>query len=199
MSSSEKSDVPPGTLRKAAVVDVPEIHKLIMHYANKRRMLPVSLSRLYECVRDFFVYELKEGTLPSPKCPSDTPKSRSQREASPLLVACGALHVLWEDLAEVRSVAVRQDLRGKGIGRVLVEACKEEAKALRIPRVFCLTYSPRFFQHLGFREVDKASLPHKIWADCINCPQFPDCAEVPLVCELTPPEGTCPGAPRVVP
>jgi amino-acid N-acetyltransferase len=99
-------------------------------------------------------------------------------------VACAALKVVWEDLAEVRSVAVKPSLRGRGIGRMLVEAVKKEARELLIPRVFCLTYVPGFFRRLGFREVDKGSLPHKIWADCINCPQFPDCGEVPLVCDL---------------
>ena len=161
MEKADNPEVPKGRLRQAAVVDVPAVHKIIMFYANKRKMLPVSLSRLYEALRDFIVYEV-EGEV----------------------VACAALHILWEDLAEVRSVAVRQELRGKGIGRVLVEACKEEAKRLGLPRVFCLTYSVKFFQALGFHEVEKASLPHKIWADCINCPQFPDCSEVPMVCEL---------------
>ena len=165
MTQPNKTDSGGGELRKAAVVDIPEIHKLIMYYANQRQMLPVSLSHLYECVRDFFVYETPDG-----------------------VVACAALHVLWEDLAEVRSVAVREDLRGKGVGRLLVDACKKEAGKLRIPRVFCLTYTPKFFQRMGFQEVDKASLPHKIWADCINCPQFPDCGEIPLVCDLKKPE-----------
>jgi amino-acid N-acetyltransferase len=152
---------PKGRLRKAAVDDVPALHKLIMHYAVKRKMLPLSLSRLYESVRDFFVYETSRG-----------------------VVACAALHVVWDDLAEVRSVAVRPRMRGRGIGRILVEAAKKEARDLSIPRVFCLTYNPDFFRRLGFRQVDKASLPHKVWADCIHCPQFPDCGEVPLVCDL---------------
>ena len=151
-----------GKLHKAAVVDVPVLHRLIMHYAKKHQMLPLSLSRLYECVRDFFVYETPQG-----------------------VVGCAALHVVWEDLGELRSLAVEPESQGRGIGRMLVEACKEEAVGLRLPRLFCLTYVPGFFKSLGFREVDKASLPHKVWADCINCPQFPDCGEVPLVCDLT--------------
>jgi len=163
MANDDKCELPEGRLRQAGVGDVPAIQKLVMFYANKRKMLPVSLSRLYEDVRDFFVYE-----------------------TGGEVVACAALHVVWEDLAEVRSVAVKQELRGKGIGRVLVDACNNEAKRLGLPRVFCLTYSVKFFQALGFREVDKASLPHKIWADCIDCPQFPDCSEVPMVLDLEP-------------
>ena len=172
MATDDHSDVPKGRLRQAAVADVPGIQKLIMFYANKRKMLPVSLSRLYEDIRDFFVYEI-DGEV----------------------VACAALHIVWEDIAEVRSVAVKQELRGKGLGRVLVDACRGEAKRLGLPRVFCLTYSVKFFQALGFHEVDKASLPHKIWADCINCPQFPDCSEVPMVSDLVPP-GEAPAAPE---
>ena len=156
-----ESKLPRGKLRKAAVVDVPALHKLIMHYANMQQMLPCSLSRLYECVRDFFVYETGEG-----------------------VVACAALHVVWEDFGELRSLAVEAAHQRRGIGRALVEACRDEAVKLRLPRVFCLTYVPEFFKSLGFRQVDKSTLPHKVWADCINCPQFPDCGEVPLVCEL---------------
>jgi amino-acid N-acetyltransferase len=163
MEKAENPEPLKGRLRRAAVADVPAVHKLIMFYANKRKMLPASLSRLYEQLRDFFVYEI-DGEV----------------------VACGALHVLWEDLGEVRSLAVKYELRGKGIGRVLVDACKDEAKGLGLPRIFCLTYSVKFFQRNGFREVDKNSLPHKIWADCINCPQFPDCSEVPMVFDLEP-------------
>ncbi|HUW56817.1 MAG TPA: N-acetyltransferase [Planctomycetota bacterium] len=161
MGAADTPKRPQPRLRKAAVVDVPAIHKLIMHYANARQMLPCSLSRLYESLRDFFVYETADGVQ-----------------------ACAALHVVWEDLAELRSLAVRPELQGRGIGRMLVEACKEEARKLRLARVFCLTYVPGFFERLGFKEVDKASLPHKVWADCINCPQFPDCGEVPLLCDL---------------
>jgi len=161
MARSSVPKLPDGKLRKAAVVDVPALHKLIMHYANMQQMLPCSLSRLYECVRDFFVYETSQG-----------------------IVGCAALHVVWEDLGELRSLAVEADHQRRGIGRALVEACRDEAAKLRLPRVFCLTYVPEFFRSLGFRQVDKSTLPHKVWADCINCPQFPDCGEVPLVCDL---------------
>lgn len=160
MSDSGQSGPVEGKLRKAKVVDVPAIHKLIMRYADQHQMLPASLSKLYERVRDFFIYENPQGVM-----------------------ACAALHVVWEDLAEVRSVAVSPELKGRGIGRALVEACKKEAKKLRIKRVFCLTYTPEFFRRLGFRDVSKNELPHKVWADCINCPQFPDCSEVPLIFE----------------
>jgi amino-acid N-acetyltransferase len=155
----------PGVLRKAAVVDVPAVHRLILTYAERGAMLAVPLSKLYDRVRNFFVYEV-DGQV----------------------VACAALHVLWEDLGEVRSLAVSKDWQGRGIARELVEACVREARELCLPRVFCLTYVPGFFTKLGFAEVDKSTLPHKVWADCINCPHFPDCNEVPLVRDLAEPE-----------
>jgi len=142
-------------------VDVDTIHKLIMVYAVEQKVLAVPLSKLYDRVRDFFVIE-----------------------TGGEVVACAALHVMWSDLGEVRSLAVRSDCQGRGFGRRLVKACKQEAVDLRLPRVFCLTYVPEFFKPLGFVEVDKAELPHKVWADCINCPQFPDCGEVPMVSDL---------------
>ena len=154
-----------GTLRRAAVVDVKTIHKLIRHYADRRQMLARSLSTLYEHVREFFVCETEEEGV----------------------VACGALHVTWEDLGEIRSVAVRSGHKGRGYGERIVRACIEEARQLKLPRVFCLTYMPDYFRRLGFVEIDKSELPHKVWADCVNCPQFPDCGEVPLMLELETP------------
>jgi amino-acid N-acetyltransferase len=95
-----------------------------------------------------------------------------------------ALHLCWEDLAEIRSLAVREGDRKKGIGAKLVKACLAEANTLRIKRVFALTYEPAFFERLGFKKVDKAVLPHKIWTDCLKCVKFPDCDEIALVKEL---------------
>jgi amino-acid N-acetyltransferase len=161
---TESADFDPAdvTLRKAAVVDVKTIHRMIMHFADRRQMLGRSLSKLYEHVREFYV-----------------------AEAVGEIVACGALHVVWDDLGEVRSLAVRAGFQRKGLGQRIVRACIDEARQLGLPRVFCLTYVPDFFRMLGFEEVDKSVLPHKVWAECVNCPQFPDCGEVPLMLELT--------------
>lgn len=148
-------------VRKARVDDVPAIHALVKEFARQEAMLPLSLSDVYEKLRDFFVADRDD-----------------------VVVGCAALHVVWEDLAEVRSVAVRSDLQGQGVGRDLVLACVSEAPALGVTRVFTLTYVPEFFQRMGFAEVEKDALPHKVWSDCVRCPHFPNCDEVALIAEL---------------
>ncbi len=124
-------------------------------------MLPRSLNELYEHIRDMFVYE-EEGRLKG---------------------AC-ALHVVWEDLAEIRSLAVSKEARGRGIGASLIGKCLEEALGIGVSKAFALTYIPDFFMRLGFSAVDKSELPHKIWGDCIRCPKFPDCNEFAVVKKL---------------
>ena len=86
----------------------------------------------------------------------------------------------WENLAEIRSLVVREDCGKRGVGKALVESCLAEAHTLGIRRVFVLTYKESFFEKLGFHIIDKADLPHKIWADCLRCAKFPDCDEVAM-------------------
>jgi amino-acid N-acetyltransferase len=148
-------------IRKAKLEDVKEIQKLIKHYSTRGGILPRSLSELYDHLRDFFVY------------------TRNRK-----VIGICALHLCWEDLAEIRSLAVQEEDLKKGIGAKLVKACLAEANTLRIERVFALTYEPAFFERLGFKKVDKAVLPHKIWTDCLKCVKFPDCDEIALVKEL---------------
>ncbi|MCX8118544.1 MAG: N-acetyltransferase [Desulfobacterota bacterium] len=148
-------------IRKARVSDVKEIQQLIKQYSNRGDILPRSLLELYDHLRDFYIYV----------------------EAGKIRGIC-ALHVCWEDLGEIRSLAVREESRRQGIGMKLVRACLREAKALGIKRVFALTYRPDFFERLKFKVVDKSILPHKIWADCIQCVKFPDCDEVAVLKEL---------------
>ena len=145
-------------IRKAVIGDIREIQKLVNEFARKEQMIPRSVNELYENIRDFVVAE----------------------EKGKLAGAC-ALHVLWEDLAEVRSLAVRKDSQGKGIGSGMVRTCIRDAQKLGIRRVFVLTYQPDFFRKLGFGDTDKASLPQKIWGDCIRCPKFPECDEHALI------------------
>jgi amino-acid N-acetyltransferase len=97
---------------------------------------------------------------------------------------CCALAIVWEDIAEIRSLTVREDMRGQGLGRRLVHACMAEAADLGIPRVFTLTYKTEFFSKLGYRVVEKDVLPNKIWADCIHCAKFPDCDEIAMLAYL---------------
>src|SRR3990172_12147399 len=121
-------------------------------------MIPRSINELYEHIRDFIVAE----------------------ENGRITGVC-ALHVLWEDLAEVRSLAVRKEYQKMGVGKKLVKRCIVEAGTLGIKRVFVLTYQPLFFKKLGFVDIDKASLPQKIWGDCVRCPKFPECDEHALI------------------
>ena len=148
-------------IRKAQIADVKEIQKLLMTFANRGDMLSRSLSELYESLRDFYVVE-EEGVL----------------------LGAAALHIVWDDLAEVRSVAVVEDSGRKGIGSRLVQACIAEAREIGLKRIFCLTYKPDFFAKHGFRLVDKAELPHKVWGDCIKCAKFPDCDENAMILDL---------------
>jgi N-acetylglutamate synthase and related acetyltransferases len=143
--------------------DVKGIHQLIAEYARKGDMLPRSLADIYENLRDYFVFEEDGGEL----------------------VGSAAIHIMWEDLAEVRSLAVREGKMRRGIGTQLVESCISEAIVLGIGRVFALTYKPDFFEKLGFHIVDKAELPQKIWTDCLKCAKFPDCDEVALVADFS--------------
>ncbi len=142
-------------IRKARIQEVPRIKQLIEDHMKEGFMLLRPLSELYENVRDFFVWE-EEGAIHG----------------------CSSLHIVWEDLAEIKSLAVDRTGRGKGWGRELVERCIEEAKTLQIQRVFALTQIPQFFEKLGFQVLDKDQLPHKVWAECINCPKFPGCDEI---------------------
>ena len=148
-------------IRKAQIADVKDIQKILMTFANRGDMLSRSLSELYESLRDFYVVE-EDGEL----------------------LGAAALHIVWEELAEVRSVAVTEDAGRKGIGSRLVQACIAEARELGLKRLFCLTYKQDFYAKHGFRLVDKAELPHKVWGDCIKCPKFPDCDENAMILDL---------------
>ena len=148
-------------IRKARIGDPPAIMALVNGFAARELMLPRALNELYEGLRDYFVWE-QDGKI----------------------VGCAAMHVSWEGLGEVRSLAVLEEAQARGIGTELVNACLQEARDLGLNRVFVLTYVPPFFRRFGFRDCSKASLPHKIWTDCVRCPKFPDCDEEALIVEL---------------
>lgn len=150
-------------IRKATLADVKAMQSLINQYADSGQMLPRALNELYEQLRDFHVYE-EDGSL----------------------VGVCALHVSWDGLAEIRSLAVRKERMKRGIGAELVRHCLAEAAELQVKRVFALTYQDGFFRRLGFADVDKKELPHKIWTDCLNCVKFPNCDETALIITLSP-------------
>jgi len=152
-------------IRNARMDDVKKIYVLLAHFSNKGLLLGRSLSSLYDQLRDFLVYE------------------ESREGEPPTVIGVCALHVCWENLAEIRSLAIAESHHGRGIGRQLVQACIREADQLGIDKVFTLTYQPVFFEKLGFRSIDKNELPHKVWSDCIQCPKFPDCNEEAMLLE----------------
>jgi amino-acid N-acetyltransferase len=150
-----------GILRKARTGDVLRMQEMINGFADKGAMLHRSLSELYESVRDFWVVE-ENGAV----------------------VGCAALHISWRDLAELKCLAVDEAAQGKGYGRKLIEACIVEANELGIGNVFALTYVPGVFQKIGFDIVEKATLPRKVWTECIHCPKFTDCTEIAVLRNL---------------
>lgn len=148
-------------VRHARIPDVRAIHQLLLFYAQDGQLLGRSLADIYDALRDFYVYE-EDGVI----------------------LGVGALAICWEDLAEVRSLAVTDGQQGKGIGRQIVSACLDEARELGLKRVFALTYQPDFFKRMGFEDIEKSELPQKIWSVCINCVKFPDCDELALAINI---------------
>ena len=149
-------------IRKASLKDVKKIHTLISEQAKGGHLLARAIADLYSQIRDFSV-----------AVDDDTGE----------IIGCGALRIVWEDLAEVRSVAVQSQRQSKGVGRKLIGTLIEESRELGIKKVFVLTYRVSLFSKMGFSLMDKGLLPHKIWADCVKCPKFPECDEVAMVME----------------
>lgn len=151
-------------VERAKLADVEAMKVLLDDFARAGDLLARSRLNLYESIRDFVVARLGDE-----------------------IVGLSALRISWIDLGEVRSLAVRRDLQGQGIGKALVERCLADARELGLQRVFALTYRPEFFATLGFAEVEKAQLPHKVWQDCVHCVKFPDCDEVAVMLQLPGP------------
>ncbi|NOR66355.1 MAG: N-acetyltransferase [Woeseiaceae bacterium] len=144
--------------RAAKISDVEAIHALINSYAERDRMLFRSVADIYENLQCFTVAEL-DGSV----------------------VGCCALEIVWSDLAEIKSLAVDETKKAKGIGRMLVAAAAEQAAALGVPRVFALTLEPEFFLKSGFEIVEKETMPMKVWSDCARCPKQQNCDEIAVV------------------
>jgi amino-acid N-acetyltransferase len=155
-------------IRKATIHDVKEIHALLAIHAERGELLPRPLSDLYDYLRDFSIFETDHGGHLAGVC---------------------ALHVCWEELAEIRSLAVFPQHQKQGIGSALIANALAEARELGTSRVFALTYQPGFFSRHGFETIDKDLLPRKIWADCIKCVKFPNCDEIAVLKILDHREG----------
>ena len=150
-------------IRKARIADVVEIHKMLWRFSKAEKLLARSLSELYTTLRDIVVFEDEAGRI----------------------LGCCCLHIVWEDLAEIRSLAVLESHQHRGIGRDLVAACISEAKELGIGKLFALTGEVAFFERLGFQLENKEDLPHKVWWDCRHCPKHPNyCDESALVLDI---------------
>jgi len=165
--------VKPVLIRKARMGDVRAMHRLLSHFADKRELLPRAISEVYENLQQFYVAE----------------------DHGKLLGTC-ALYVTWDNLAEVKALAVEEKYQGRGIGKQLLKACLEVARELDIRRLFTLTIRTGFFEHFGFRHVDKENLPHKVWTECVRCVYFPErCIEYAMVKDLP---GRGPEPPKII-
>ena len=148
-------------LRRAKLTDVEAMMSLINHFADQGLMLPRSRNSLYECLREFLVMEDQDR-----------------------IIGTGALHIIWNDLAEIRALAVLEEYQCQGVGRSLVSALLEDARVIGCPRVFTLTYQPGFFERCGFAMMKKEDMPHKVWKECVHCVKFPNCDENAMILNL---------------
>jgi amino-acid N-acetyltransferase len=148
-------------VRIANINDVKAIHSLINAYAERDQMLFRSMADIYKNLQTFLVVE-QDGQV----------------------VGCCALEVIWADLAEIKSLAVEEHHKGKGAGSMLVTAAVEQAKRMGLPSVFGLTLKPQFFEKLGFKVVDKGTLPMKVWSDCARCTKQQNCDETAVVKQI---------------
>ncbi|MDA3962443.1 MAG: N-acetyltransferase [Planctomycetota bacterium] len=149
------------TIRSATLGDVPALHGLIQAFAERNFLLSRTTGELYETIRDFLVAENADQ-----------------------LLGCSALHIVNARIAELKSLAVSEDAQGMGLGRRLVAATLDEARAIGLQRVFCLTYQEAFFGRCGFVKVDRSRLPEKVWGECVRCNKFLDCDEVAMWVDL---------------
>jgi amino-acid N-acetyltransferase len=148
-------------VRKAAIRDIRNVLGLINSYAAEGTMLPRTEFEMSENIRDFSV--AYDGDV---------------------LVGCGALHFYTPTTAEVRSLAVRPDIKQHGVGRSIVDTLEEEARENDLEAIFAFTYSPGFFRKLGFEEVERGELPLKVWKDCLRCSKFEHCDEIAVLKRL---------------
>ncbi len=163
MTGDTPSSLPaaPPTVAPATVQDAEGIYELVNYWAAQGQMLPRTLAETYENLRDFFV--IRDGDK---------------------VIACAALHIMWADMAELKSLAVDPDLQSGGYGSALVAACVEEGQRLGMQQLFALSYRPGFFERLGWQQADVMTLPRKVWNECYRCPKFPGCEEIALIYDL---------------
>jgi len=162
-------------IQRAQIRDVEEILELVNSFAASNLMLPRGPQYLYENIRDFIIADDRNIPIYS---------LTETREVLHLIVACGSLHVLWDDIAEIRALAIHTDYQEMGLGSKLIEYMKEEAKQLGIRRLYTFTLTEGFFKTLGFKRQNRSELPPKVWGECSRCPKYFQCDEVGMVLEL---------------
>ena len=151
-------------IRKAMLADVGQMYQIINQYAEKQIMLPKTHLQLYEFLRDYSVA-------------ADTTTAGS-------ILGCGALHFYWENLAEIRAVAVSSGNARKGVGTMIVEGLMAEARQYHVEQIFVFTYMPKFFSRFGFIQVEHGTMPLKVYNECFHCPKFNTCDELAMVLHL---------------
>jgi amino-acid N-acetyltransferase len=162
-------------IQKAQVRDVEEILELVNGFAAMNLMLPRGPQYMYENIRDFVIASDRNVPVYS---------MRETREVLHLIVACGSLHVLWDDIGEIRSMAIHPDYQHLGLGSKLVEFMKNEAGQLGIKHLFTFTLTENFFKSLGFKRKARNDLPAKVWGECSRCPKYFKCDEVGMVLDI---------------
>jgi amino-acid N-acetyltransferase len=151
-------------VRKARLSDVNDMFRIINYYAERQQMLPKTQLQLYENLRDYSV--------------------ASDASDPDRMLGCGALHIYWEDLAEIRALATAPEVTHRGVGTRLVEQLLNEARELKIDQVFLFTYEPKFFSRFGFIQVEHRTMPLKVYNECFHCPKFNKCDEIAMVLHL---------------
>ncbi len=162
-------------IQKAQIGDVEEIIELVNGFASKNLMLPRGPQYVYENIRDFVIASDRNVPVYS---------LMKTREVLHMIVACGSLHVLWDDIGEIRALAINPDYQHLGLGRKLVEFMKAEAIQLGIKHLFTFTLTEEFFKSLGFKRQGRDELPPKVWGECSRCPKYFKCDEIGMVLEI---------------
>ena len=163
------------SVQKAQIRDVEEILELVNGFAAMNLMLPRGPQYVYENIRDFVIASDRNVPVYS---------LTKTREVLHLIVACGSLHVLWDDIGEIRALAIHPDYQHLGLGSKLIEFMKEEARQLGIKHLFTFTLTENFFKSLGFKRQARNDLPPKVWGECSRCPKYFKCDEVGMVLDI---------------
>ncbi|MDM8529856.1 N-acetyltransferase [Anaerolineales bacterium HSG25] len=159
------------TVRQAQLTDVHRMIPLLDEYTRQAEILPRTQDDIYRTIREWVICEEEDE-----------------------IIGMGSLLIMWQDLAEVRSLVVNSNHQGRGIGKGIVTQLIEEAHRLQIPKVFALTRKPKFFLRIGFQLTKIELLPQKVNRDCVFCPKFYVCDEVAVITYLTPPEAHTPSS-----